>query len=133
MYDYYFNKPSIKKITPLEQDNNEDKPSINKATTLVDDSNQKLEESIEIVKAQSRAVLANLFGTLNIPEDYDEDSQEKYDKIYDYFLKAWMENNKLKIQIKNLKVEISEIKDQVYKKNVEYEKLLAEYNLLHEE
>ena len=87
---------------------------------------QTEDESIDIVKAQSRAVLANLFGTLNDPEDFDEENKEKYDKIYDYFLKVWKKNNDLEIQNKHLKNEISELKDQLDKKTVEYEELLAE-------
>jgi DNA repair exonuclease SbcCD ATPase subunit len=124
-------RPPINKNPPLEQ-NNIEETLMNITQTLDQKSKnpqlnyQTLDESLEIVKAQSRAVLANLFGTLNDPEDYDEENKEKYDKIYDYFLKAWKKKNELEIQIKHLKNEISELKDQLDKKTVEYEKLLAE-------
>ena len=113
--------PNIKEPF-LEQKNNE-KPTLK--TQIIEQKNEsqrhsekKIDESIEIVKAQSRAVIANLFGTLNDPEDYDEDKKEKYDKIYDYFLKVWEKNEQLKNQIKNMKIEILELKDELEKKNI---------------
>lgn len=130
-------KPLINKNPTIEM-NNVEETSINKTQSLPQKTvnsqlkDQKLDDSIEIVKAQSRAVIANLFGTLNNPEDFDEDKKEKYDKIYDYFLKVWKKNEDLKTQIKNMKDETSELKDQLDKKNIEYEKLLAEYKSIKE-
>jgi hypothetical protein len=100
---------------------------INEAPQMDD---RKLDESIEIVRAQSRAVLANLFGTLSDPEDYDEDKKEKYDKIYEYFLKIWKKNDELRTEIDGMKKEISDLKDKLEKKNIEYEKLLEGYKLV---
>lgn len=114
------NKPPINKNPPSKQNNLEETlinttQELDKKNKNPQLKNRTSDESIDIVKAQSRAVLANLFGTLNDPEDFDEENKEKYDKIYDYFLNVWKKNNDLEIENKQLKKEISELKDQLDK------------------
>ena len=129
-------KPQTIENPTLETDN-VDETLINNTQTFEQTktpqlNTQTLDGSIEIVKAQSRAVIASLFGSMDEPENYDEEYKDKFDKIYDYFLKIWEKNQELQSQIEKMKYEISELQNQLDKKNIELEKILAENEFIKE-
>jgi hypothetical protein len=117
----------------LTQNNN--LPIINKANDSESNSNVHarakeepiVEESIDIVKAKTQAVLASIIGVQKKNEDFDEEEQNRYNKIYEYFLKAWKQNLKLKKENEKLSAELDSIKAELELITSEHEKLLKEY------
>ncbi|MFC1803704.1 AN1-type zinc finger domain-containing protein [Thermoproteota archaeon] len=123
---------------PLEKKENLETPLDNqfKDKNFIEKNNndpivngQKLEESIELVKAQTRAVLASIDGIQKDPKEFDEKDQLRYNKIYEYFLKSWTRTQELNRDIEKLSAEISSLKEKLNEKNIEYEQLIVDYKI----
>ena len=109
----------------LGNENNQQVPINENLKPILNDSEDL--NSIEIVKAQTHAVLTSILGSQKKLEDFDEEEQIRYNKIYEYFLGAWKQNMKLKQANETIAEEVTTLKAELDKKNIEYEKLLEEF------